>query len=192
MVSVEKVFQQIIVPHKLCPSPSRHTCISVLIRSGIHKSLLAAGRKRYGLVQTFVLVGRPYFHNDKTSKYAWHCIGLITKEWRVLQKTEICVYIKCEMHFQRIRKYQKDKMKVRKWGKYKNEDCVHVTTIDGKWKPSFCWLRDLCRWIKKLHCKLSDLFFTCYCWGYGLWDVRSHLHRKILVLLLQMLKYSML
>ena len=30
--------------HKLCPSPSRH--ISVLIRSGIHRSLLSAGRKR--------------------------------------------------------------------------------------------------------------------------------------------------
>ena len=35
------------------------------------------------------------------------------------------------MHFQRIRKYKEDKMKVRNWGKYKYEEFVHATVIDA-------------------------------------------------------------
>ena len=94
-----------------------------------------------GLIQSFILVGRPYFHKYKNSKYAWHFIGLITKEWKVLQKTIICVCI--WVHFQQIRKYKEDKMKVRNWGKYKYEECVHVMAIDGRWKTSFFALRSL-------------------------------------------------
>ena len=77
-------------------------------------------------------------------------------------ETEIFVDISFEMHFQQIRKYKEDKIIVRNGGKYKYEECVHVTAIDGRCKKAQFLFGIIYQLIKNA-LQTFDLIFTFDC-----------------------------
>ena len=87
-----------------------------------------------GLIQSFVFIGRPYFHKNKKYEFACQLTEAIIKKGRCYGKIKYVTRFRMHCTFNEYENSCSAKPKVETGGKYKCLLCMGVARIDGRGK----------------------------------------------------------